>query len=191
MTLASDPVFDLDEAEFDVDEEPRTLSTIDEADRYGWIRSHVADDMREMEQLYDDRLRQIRERRDEVLGTMQRRLDWLDRSLEGWTRAHYAETGTKSVKLPSVTVSLRKTPDKIEPVDKEPPEDAREGFVRVKREWDRNAIKEATNPGPVDEDYDAPEGFVAHVAVDRDGLVVPGVVWLLRTAPSFSVKAAT
>ena len=110
---------------------------------------------------------------------------FFERALEGYTRANHEATGAKSVKLPSGTVSLRKTPDRVEV---EPGAEPQDRFARVKVEWDRHAVKEWTNPGPRLEDYDAPEGYEACVAVDTDGLVVPGVVWLLRVEPSFSVR---
>jgi len=99
-------------------------------------------------------------------------------------RAHHDETGTKSVRLPSGTVALRKTPDRVDTTG-EPDE----RFARVKTDWDKHALKEATNPGPVAQGYDAPEGFTAREVVDHNGMVVRGAVWLVRVDPAFSFKA--
>jgi hypothetical protein len=115
------------------------------------------------------------------------RREFFERCLEGYTRANHEATGAKSVKLPSGTLALRRTPDRVEPLPDSKPQ---ERFARVTVAWDKNRVKEATNPGPILEDYDPPEGFIAREAVDTAGERVPGVVWLCRVEPSFSVKVS-
>jgi phage host-nuclease inhibitor protein Gam len=177
----------LGEGDDDYEAEPATASTIDEADRHLWRIGVLRREALEIEALFDNRMATLVERKAEALAPYESRIAWHERCAEGWMRAHHAETGTKSKRLPAGTLSLRKAPDKVDAMA--PPSEEADRFVRVKREWDRAAVKEATNPGPVAEDYDAPDGYVAHLAVDHDGLVVDGVVWLLATAPAF--KAVT
>ena len=167
----------------DYEAEPATASTIDEADRHLWRIGVLRREAAELEALFDDRMATLAERKAEALAPYERRIAWHERCAEGWMRAHHAETGTKSKRLPAGTMQLRKAPDRVDALA--PPSDDADRFVRVKREWDRNAVKESTNPGPVAEDYEAPEGYVAHQAVDHDGVVIDGVVWLLATAPVF------
>ena len=172
----------LGEGPDDYDTEPQTASTIDEADRHLWRLSVLRREAAELERLFDDRIATLAERKAEALAPYESRIAWHERCAEGWMRAHYAETKAKSVRLPAGTLALRRTPDRVEAL---PDSEPQERFARVVVSWDKNRVKEDTNPGPVAEDYDPPAGFVARVAVDHAGEVVPGVVWLCRIEPSF------
>ena len=175
--------------EYDPETEPRTLADIDEADRGLWRMRRIEVEMQRTERLFDTRIAQMQERRDEVLGVMRREHDWWSRRVEMWARAHADETGKKSFKLPSGTISLRQGRQRIEAMTKEPAESVAPEFVRVSRSWDKQAIAKVTMPGPIAEDVDAPEGYVAHFCVTADGEVLGDVVTLVPVAPTVSIKA--
>ena len=173
---------DLDALADDISE-----GTLDDAAAERAMRALCAIDreLARWQQLHDTERQRLDAWLEEVSNPLLGRREFFERCLEGFTRANHERTGAKSVKLPSGTAALRKTPDRVEVVgDAEPPE----RFARVSVSWDKNRTKEDTNPGPVAEDYEAPEGYVAHVAVDHTGAVVDGVVWLLRTDPVFTVR---
>lgn len=175
--------------EYEPDTEARTLATIDEADRALWWMRQLETDMTRHERLFDTRIGQLQERRDEVLGVMRRQHDWWARRVEMWARAHAAETKSKTINLPSGQVTLRQGRPRIEPMSKEPAADVAPEFVRVQRSWDKQAIAKVTMPGPVAEDVDAPEGYEARFCVTAEGKVLGDVVTLVPTAPTVTIKA--
>lgn len=175
--------------EYDPDVEPRTLADIADADRALWHLRRIEVDMARHERLFDHRIRQLEQRREDVLGVMRRQHEWWSRRVELWARAHASEVGSKTIKLPAGTVSFRTGQHRIETVTKEPADTAPAEFVRTKREWDKQAIKAATGPGPIADDYPAPEGFVAHYAVTADGEVIGDVVRLVPVQDAVTIKA--
>lgn len=174
--------------EYEPDAEPRTLATIDEADRALWHLRQIETDMVRHERLFDARIKQMQERRAEVLGVMQRQHEWWSRRVEMWARAHAAETNAKTIKLPSGTVSFR-TPTPSVLALSAPKDDAPAEFVRVKREWDKQAIKAATLPGPDADDVDAGVGMLAKFAITPDGEVLGDVVYTIPAQPTITIKA--
>lgn len=175
--------------EYDPEAEPRTLATIDEADRILWHLRRLETDMARHERIFDARIGQLQSRKAELLGVMQRQHEWWSRRVEMWARAHAAETGTKTIRLPSGEIVLRQGRPRIEPVSKEPGTDVAPEFVRVSRSWDKQAIAKVTMPGPVAEDVDAPEGYEARRCVTADGEVLADVVCLVPVAPTVIIKA--
>lgn len=176
------------EIDFDAGTEPPVLDDIDQADRAMRRVARIEHDMNRYEKLYRTRAAEIIELLGEALAPMERERDWHLRSVEGWTRAHLIDARTKTVKLPSGTVSLRSGQPKVVATAKEPDVDIADWFVRVRREWDKNAVKAGTQIGPEIEDVDT-DGVTIHWAVDSDGVPVNGVVYELPTSDSFSYKA--
>ena len=176
--------------EYDPEVEPRTLADIDEADRCLWRMRRIEVEMQRTERLYQSRIAQMQERMDEVLGVMRREHEWWSRRVEMWARAHAHETKGKTVKLPSGTIQFRAGRQRIETLTKEPADTVAPDFVRERREWDKTAITKATMPGPVAQDVDAPEGYVAHYAVTAaDGEILCDVVRLVPVQDSITIKA--
>ena len=179
----------IDDLEYEPESEARTLATIDEADRALRRVSRIDIEAGRIERLFDARIQQMQDRRAEVLAVYENERRWWTRRVELWARAHKNETGSKTIKLPSGTLSFRAGSQSIQPLSKEPGESVPAEFVRVKREWDRTAVKAATMPGPVAEDYDAPEGYEARLAVTADGEVLGDVVRLVPVQDSITIKA--
>ena len=180
--------FDLYEEPADLaelDGDPVTASTIDEADRAVWVIARIDRDAAELEAVFDRRIKALQERKADALAAFEKRRAWWEQTAEGWMRAHHTETGAKSVKLPSGTLSLRKLPNRI---DGTPGDDAPETLVRVKRSWDAQAVKNFTSPSP--EPIDETDTHYVHAAVTADGEVIAGLTHLVPKAPSFSVKPA-
>lgn len=178
----------LGDIEFDPDAEPIDLGDIDQADRALRRVARVEHDMTRLEKLAAARKQQIDEWLAQTLGPLERERDWFLRSVEGWARAHLEGQKTQTVKLPSGSVSLRRTPPRLEAVA-EPPEDIDPLLVRTTRSWDKPNVKERTSVGPELPGYEAPDGFAGHAAVNADGEVVAGVVYLVRSEPSCQIKA--
>ena len=167
--------------------EPATAATIDEADRAVWVIARIDRDAAELEALYNRRIAELQERKAEALRRFEDKRKWWERTVEGWMRAHNAETGAKSVKLPAGTISLRKLPTKVD--GSEPSKDAPAHLLRVKRSWDAQAVKNYTSPSP--EPIDETETHYVHAAVTADGEVIAGLTHLIAKQPGFSVKPAT
>lgn len=171
----------------DFDAEPSALLDIEQAD-YALRRiARIDHEMKRNEAIARHQVEKIQawlHGRSDILLSQR---EWWVRSAEGWMRSHNAETGVKTEKLPSGTLSLRKAQPKVE-VDADPV-DAPEQFVKVVTKWDRNAIKQACSAGPEVEVSDIPEGYKARAAVTADGEQLPGVVLLVPTRDSFSLKA--
>lgn len=174
--------------EYDPDTEARTLETIDEADRALWHLRQIETDMVRHERIFDARIKQMQERRAEVLGVMQRQHEWWSRRVEMWARAHAAETKSKTIKLPSGTVSFRQPSPSILPLA-QPSDATPTEFVRVKRDWDKQAIKAATMPGPDADDVDAGDGMLAKFAITADGEIVGDLVYTIPSQPTITIKA--
>ena len=174
---------------YDPEADPVDLGDIDAADRALRRVARIEHDMARLEKLATHRKAQIDEYLANALAPMEREREWFLRSVEGWARAHLSNQKTQTVKLPSGSVSLRKAQPKVEPTVRDPDPDVAPELVRVKREWDRNAVKQATTPGPQIEVDDAPEGYTVHWAVDADGVVVNGITFLVPTQPTCSIKA--
>lgn len=167
----------IDPAELDDDSADRSLRRLarveNEMDRYETIA-------RQRKQAIDEWLE------DRLAGLLDQR-DFLHRCLETYARARHEVTGAKSVKLPSGTVALRQAPPRIDTAG-EPADDVDARLVRVTRSWDKRAIKDATAIGPQVDGHEVPDGFAAYAAVTSDGEVLPGVVYLVRTEPTFDAK---
>lgn len=177
--------------DYEPDSEPRTLATIDEADRALRRVARLETDIGRHERLFDSRIGQMQERKAEVLGVLERERQWWLTAAERWARAHASETGSKTIRLPSGTVQFRQGRQRIEPLTKEPSETVAPEFVRVSRSWAKDAIAKATMPGPVAEDIAAPEGYVAHYAVTADGEVLGDVVRLVPVQDSCTIRAGS
>jgi hypothetical protein len=176
-----------DLADVDLDNEPPTLATIDEADRTVWHIARLERQATQNEELAKLRKAQVDAWLEDVNGVLERERAWRERQVEGWMRAHHETTGTKSVRLPSGTLALRKPRPRVE-VLAEPSEDAPAELVRVKRDWDKVAIGKGHNPGPEVDGCDPPEGFVARTAVNADGVPMEDFVLLVPVQASFSIK---
>lgn len=144
-------------------------------------------EMARWEDLARRRKAEIDEWLEDRLGSLVNRRTFWMRCLETYARANHELTGAKSVKLPSGTVQLRQVPPRIEAAG-EPTDDVDAGFVRTTRAWDKQAIKQATAIGPLLEDHDTPDGFAVYAAVTPAGERLPGVVYLVRTEPTFDAK---
>lgn len=175
--------------DYQPDTEPRTLATIDEADRALRRVARLETDIGRHERLFDSRIAQMQERKAEILGVLERERQWWMTAAERWARAHAAETGSKTIKLPSGQIAFRQGRQRIEQLTKEPAETVADEFVRVTRTWAKDAITKATMPGPVAEDVDAPEGYVAHYAVTADGEILGDVVRLVPVQDTCAIKA--
>lgn len=175
--------------EYDPETEPRTLADIDQADRSLVRMRRIEVEMARTERLFDVRIAQMQERRDEVLGVLRREHEWWSRRVEMWARAHAAETKAKKISLPSGTIQLRQGRQRIEAITKEPGQDVPAEFVRTTRAWDKTAITKATAPGPEAEDYPAPEGYVARYAITAEGEIIGDVVRLVPVQDSITIKA--
>lgn len=174
---------------YDEHGEPPTLATIDEADRALRRIARVEHELARVEALAKARVEQIQTWLHERSDILLRERDWWARSAEGWMRAHNETTGTKTAKLPAGTLSLRAARPRVEALD-DPAEDVAETLVRVRRSWDKKAVSDSCQPGPVLDDLaDVPDGYVAHAAVTEAGERIDGVVLLVPERDSFSFKA--
>jgi len=177
-----------DLADVDLDNEPPTLATIDEADRTVWHIARLERQASQNEELARLRKAQVDAWLEDVNGVLERERAWRERQVEGWMRAHHETTGTKSVRLPAGTLKLTKAQPRVEVTVREPDPDIPDLMVRTKREWDKNAVKQYTQVGP-ELPVEVPDGFTVHAAVNVDGEVVNGITYLVRSEPSFSIKA--
>lgn len=159
----------------------------DSADRSLRRLARIEDEMGRYETIARQRKAAIDDWLEDRIGGLIAQRDFLLRCLETYARARHEVTGAKSVKLPSGSVALRQAPHRIDTAG-EPGEDVPADLVRVTRAWDKRAVKERTELGPRLVSYDAPDGFVAHAAVNSDGEALPGVVYLVRTEPTFDAK---
>lgn len=193
----SAPTFTLDEIEADLDAhlfEALELDAVDPgqldddaADRAMRALGRIDAEMDRWETLARQRKADIDEWLSDRLGGLLDRRDFWLRCLETYARANHEVTGAKSVNLPSGKVALRQTPPRIDTAG-EPDESVPPALLRVVRAWDKRAVKEATKPGKVLEEYDGPADYVAHAAITDDGEILDGVVWLVRTEPTFDAK---
>lgn len=174
--------------DFDDEQEPPTAIDLPDIERRLRRIRALTDRLRGLEQVAKDDKARIDAWLEERGGIVRREIEWWSTSVERWHRAHVREGGAKSVSLPSGQLSLRQGVQKVEPLTKAPSDLVPDEMVRVKREWDRNAIKSATAPGPIAEGVEAPAGFVAHWAVTPDGERIPDVVRLVPVEDTFSVK---
>lgn len=159
----------------------------DSADRSLRRLARIEDEMGRYETIARQRKAAIDDWLEDRLGGLIAQRDFLLRCLETYARARHEVTGAKSVKLPSGSVALRQAPPRIDTAG-EPGDDVDARLVRVTRSWDKRAIKDATEMHPEPLDIDTPEGFTAHAAVTHDGEALPGVVYLVRTEPTFDAK---
>jgi hypothetical protein len=173
-----DPDEYLAEPEADYETEPATAATLDEADRHLWRIGVLRREAAEVERLFDDRLKTLAERKAEALAPYELRIAWHERCAEGWMRAHHAETGTKSKKLPAGQLKLTKNRSKVDGAT--PPETAPESLVRVTRAWDKAKAAKLTVPGP--QPIDQTDDYWVHAAIDADGCVVEGLTHLIPKA---------
>ena len=110
---------------------------------------------------------------------------WLTDGLEGFMRAMNATTGGKTLSLPWGTLRLRGGKPRVEVVDPAQTKGLPAGFLRAKDpEVDKAAIQGAAKPGPV-VDRLAEPGYRCHSAVTADGVVLPGVCFLVPVADGF------
>jgi len=165
------------------------LSALDDdsADRSLRRLARIEDEMGRHEIIARQRKQAIDDWLEDRLSGLIAQRDFLHRCLETYARARHEITGAKSVKLPSGTVALRQSPPRIE-TGGEPTDEVDARLVRITRAWDKRAVKESTELGPQLDRHDTPDGFVAHAAVTHEGEVLPGVVYLVRTEPTFDAK---
>jgi phage host-nuclease inhibitor protein Gam len=177
-----------DVEEYDPERPPPTVVDLPDVERRLRIIRHRTDLLRQLEEVAADDKARIDAWLEERSAIVRREIEWHQASVENWLRAHHAAGGSKTVSLPSGSVSLRQGQHRIEPLTKAPSELVPADYVRTKVEWDRNAIKANTQPGPVAEGVEAPEGMVAHWAVDANGERIPDVVRLVPVADTFGIK---
>lgn len=180
----------LGDIEFDPDAEPIDLGDVDAADRALRRVARIEHDMSRLEKLAAARKAQIDEWLNETVAPLEREREWFARAVEGWARAHLADQKAQTVRLPSGRVALRRTPPRLEAVA-DPPAEADPTLVRVSRSWDKANVKQRTSVGPELPGYDAPDGFVGHAVVNADGEVVAGVVYLVRSEASCTIRAGS
>ena len=159
----------------------------DSADRSLRRLARIELDMSRYETIARRRKQDIDDWLEDRLSGLVGQRDFLMRCLETYARATHEVTGAKSVNLPSGSVALRQAPPRIDAAG-EPGDDVDARLIRVTRAWDKRAVKDTTAIGPQLEDHDTPEGFVAYAAVTGDGEILPGVVYLVRTEPTFDAK---
>lgn len=191
-----DPWADLDAhmtdglPEYDDQEPPPTLATVDEIER-ALRRLRVAQDrLREAEEVAKVNVEAIQSWLHDVSTTLLREIEWHTQAVEGWHRAHVREGGQKTYSLPSGVLKLTKGKERIEALSREPGDSVPAEFVRTKREWAKREIAAATSAGPVAEDIPAPEGYTAHFAVTADGEVLGDVVVLVPERDTFKVSVS-
>lgn len=177
-----------DFAELDPDHDPApVLDNVEHADWALRKLSAVHTQMRQVEALAADEVRRIEAWKAGRLETLEKQAAYWTQTLEAWHRAVVERGGAKTQTLPCGTLRLRAGRAKVEALG-DPSDSVPERLVRVSRKWDRTAVAKATTPGPVADDFDAPDGFVAHFAVTTDGEVLGDVVLLVPVADSFSVS---
>lgn len=176
--------------DFDEAQEPPTAIDLPDIERRLRRIRVLTDTLTELEQVAADDKARIDAWLEERGAIVRREIDWWSTSVENWHRAHVRSGGAKTVSLPSGQMSLKKGQQRVEPLTKTPSELVPDDLVRTKREWDRQAVKAATAPGPIAEGVTAPEGYEARWAVDANGERVPDVVRLVPTADTFAVKVA-
>ena len=147
--------------------------------------ARIEAELEHVHRLAEHRIAQINEWRAEREAVLNGRAELYRAALDGWMRATHADGGPRTQKLPSGTVSLRKSPDRIATLVDLPPE----RFARTKVEWDKTAAKKATEPGLPLPDADT-EDATAYAAVDpATGEVIVGLVWLRPNEARVSIKA--
>lgn len=190
---AFDPWADLDAhmtdglPDYSEDTEPPTLATTDQIER-ALRRLRVAQDrLHEVEEVAKANVEAVQAWLHDRSSVLLREIEWHTQAVENWHRAHVRSGGAKTFSLPSGTLKLTKGRERIEALAKEPGEQVPAEFVRTARSWDKVAIAKATSAGPVAEDVDAPDGYVAHFAVTADGEVLGDVVVLVPVVDTFKV----
>ena len=190
MTL-TDIAEDLDRYEdtledFDPEAPAPTLDGIEQVNRALARIARIEHRLHQYQGIARQEIKRITDWLNEVSQPLLNEIEWREYGVEQWMRAHHDETGVKTEKLPHGTLKLIQGRPRVEPVSEDP--DPR--FTRTTKAWDKAALSKACEPGPEVDEYDAPEGFVAHVPVTSDGEVVAGAVLLVPTRPSFSRKRA-
>ena len=146
------------------------------ANRWLRARAHVVAELARIEEAKQAEIRDVTEWANDASHGLNRRLSWLDHSLEGYARA----VGKPTHKLPGGSLQLRKARARVEVEDNVGGDMLPDELQAVKISPSKTAIKEHTTPGPeVDIDttsgFDVPFGYTLHLAVTADGEVVPGV----------------
>ena len=159
------PDFFGDEPNYDTDPEPIPGEL--EAVRMGrWLRK-VTDETAQVDRLAADARDEIDQWHADRRAVLDRQRAWIESRLIAWHEAVYADTGRKSIDLPTVRLSSRQTQPRVEWVDTEAALDwlidAAPDLVRVRHEIDKAAAKAAFT---VADDH----------LVDANGEVVPGAV---------------
>lgn len=178
-----------------------TLEGAGQADMILRRLARIARNRAEVQQVYDTERARLEAYRDDRMAGLDRMSTWLADGIEGYMRARFEETGSKTLTLPTGVLRLRDgqpsviADDTIAEVGaarhlaEVSPE-----YVRANYDLDRNAIKEACQPGPriEDPDFDVPDGTDAYEAVNTTtGEVVPGVVFIVPGRPKFSYQVTT
>lgn len=166
----------------------------DQADRYLWALRSVRRRITETEAVAKARIDQVTAWRDDEVGRLNERAEYLAGLLEGWAQAQHEDTGRKTWKLPAGELRVRPRMVRAEvtwPADSEQyARNARviEGLVPEAVDRTVNVkpgeVKKRATAGGLLEGYSCPEGYEAREAVlpaeGEDGLtVVPGVVLLV------------
>lgn len=118
-----------------------------------------------------------------------RRREWLTAGLESFAREEKARRGVATIKLPSVTLRVKKAVPRI---DGTLTDGLLSGYPEVIRhrpaELDKAAAKKAFTPGPKIESGPTHD---VHTAVDGDGVVVEGVTFQVPRFDSFTWELRT
>lgn len=189
MSLASDlALFDAYD-DYDPGDEPPPLDNELDADRLlrrvaavradiARIRAHAQADIARTQAWAEQRT-----------ASLERQVEWWERSLEGWARGQARDGQPLTVRLPHGTVQVRKalTRVDVDAVDGDELNRLVPGIVTASYRVVKDVAKQALSAGPAIGEADD-EGYVAHVAVTDDGEPVPGVRIMVPTRPAFSCK---
>lgn len=184
-----DDLLAADLAAFTADQVPEDWSTDDvappalNADHANRLLRRIHVNEREADEitaLAESEIARIRAWQSDRLSGVTRSTEWATRSLEGFFRQHAESTGVKSLSLPNGTLKLRAARPRVEVVN---PELVPDDLMRVKVEVDKTKVaKLATGEWVKRGDSDS-----APVIHGDD--VVPGVVFVRATEPTFSIEA--
>lgn len=150
------------------------------ADRYGRKIARLKAEHATAMARYDELLRELEAWRDDVVGGLDRQIQYLERVLEDWARANGA---TSQIKLPHVTVKTQKGRTSVVVTDldaliawvvnHEDPTITYADYMRVQVEAKKSALAKLLNLSELA--GEKPDEMPAVIGGPGDGEIVPGV----------------